>query len=158
MCWFQLVKVFFAKIQKFWGAPMETSIFLQICAHFDRIWHEHAGLRPACEDRANTRKTCEQKTLKKQVVRNSCENARNVRNVRKSVRKKNLEKAGRAKIVQKRAKRAKIRAKKTIVRTVRAFHPNSLFVEISPKKSPILPQNLHIQISDRISHGFAQKT
>ena len=79
----------FVKIQKFWGAPIETSDFLQICADFDRIWHKHAGLRPACEDRANTLETCEQKTLKKQVVRKSCET---VRNVRKFVRKKTLKK------------------------------------------------------------------
>ena len=74
---FNWSRFFFVKIQKFWGAPIETSDFLQICADFDRIWHKHAGLRPACEDRANTRETCEQKTLKKQVVRKRAKRANN---------------------------------------------------------------------------------
>ena len=118
------------KIQKFLGAPIETSEFHQICANFDRIWHKHAGLRPACEHRANTCETCEhpceQKTLKKQVVRKSCEN------VRKSVRTSSLEKTGRA----------------NIARTVRTFHPNSTFGRNFTKKTPI---------SERKLHGFAQK-
>ena len=95
-------------------------------------------------------------------VRRSCEHARNVRTksfekagsenrakTRENPCEKNLEKASHAKIVRKRAKRVKIRAKKktfksrscenrakmgetcenpcqkTIVRTVRTFHPNS---------------------------------
>ena len=62
----------------------------------------------------------------KQVVRKSCENARNVR------RKPSCERC-------------------------EHFIQIPLFVEISPRKSPILPQNLHIQISDRKSHGLAQK-
>ena len=144
-------RFFFVKIQKFWGAPIETSDFLKVCADFDRIWHKQRW-PTACE-------------------RRSCEHARNVRT-------KNLEKASRAKIVRKRAKRAKIRTKKNlekasrakIVRNVRKsvrkkpscercehFIQIPLFVEISPRKSPILPQNLHIQISDRKSHGLAQK-
>ena len=78
------------KIQKFWGVPIETNEFHQVCATFDRIWHKHAGLRPAWAHRANTCETCEhlceQKNLIKQVVRKSCENAR------KKKKKKNLEK------------------------------------------------------------------
>ena len=152
MCSFSIGQGFFVKIQKCWGAPIETSDFLQICADFDRIWHKHAGLRPVCEDRANTRETCEQKTLKKQ---------------------------GRAKTVRNRAKRAKIRAKKmlkkqvvrkscenarNVRKSVRKKKPScercEHFIQIPllTRKSPILPQNLHIQISDRKSHGFAQKT
>ena len=81
---------------------------------------------------------------------------------------KDLEKAGRAKIVRNRAKRAKIRAKKKLEKALRAkirakkpscehFIQIPLSVEISQKKSPILSQNLHIQIFDRKSHGFVQK-
>ena len=133
---FNWSRYFFVKIQKFWGAPIETSDFLQICADFDRIWHKHAGLRPAYEDRANTRKKCEQKTLKKQVVRKIVRNRAKRAKIRA---KKNLEKADRAKIVRNRAKRAKIRAKKTLKKQfvrkscenpcektiMRTFHPNS---------------------------------
>ena len=69
--------------------------------------------------RANTRETCEhpceQKSLKKQVVRTSCERREHLIQI-------------------------------------------PLLAEISPKKSPILPKNLHIHIADRKLHSFAQKT
>ena len=99
MCSFSVGQGFsLEKIQKFKGAPTQTSEFHQICANFDWIWHKHAGLRPACEHRAkraNIRankkpwkckscenrakpretceKPCEQTAWKKQVVRTSCE-------------------------------------------------------------------------------------
>ena len=128
-------------------------IFLQICADFDRIWHKHSGLRPACEDRTNTRGTWNVRT--KNLEKAS--RAKIVRERAKIRAKKNYEKTGRAKIVRKR-NRATIRAKKTIVRTVRSFHPNTTLRRNFTKKIPNLPQNLHIQHSNRKSHGFAQKT
>ena len=91
---FQLVKVFLCK---------KISVFLG-CANRNewsspdlrRFW-SNSGTNPlayglACEQSCETcEHPCEQKTLKKQVVRTSCEHARNVRT---SVRTENLEKTG----------------------------------------------------------------
>ena len=117
--------------------PIETSEFHQICANFDRIWHKHAGLRPACEHRANTCETCEypceQKTLKKQIVRKSCENVRAKKQ------------PGKNRSCEHRANSANM-------------YPNSTSGRNFTKKSPILPLNLLIHIYDRKLHGSAQKT
>ena len=104
---FNWSRFFFVKIQKCWGAPIETSDFLLICADFDRIWHKHAGLwgpgvRRSCEHARNVRT----KKLEK------ADRAKTVRNRAKIREKKTLKKTGRAKIVPKRGERAKIRAKK----------------------------------------------
>ena len=142
---FQLVKVFLVKIQKCWGAPLETSDFLQIWADFDRICHKHAGLRPVCEDRASTRETCEQKNLKKQVVRKPCENP---------CEKKNWK----SRSCENRAKTRETCEnpceKKTIVRTVRKFHPNSTL----DKKIPnFAPKSAYSNFWPKIARACAKK-
>ena len=103
MCSFSIGQVFFCKNSQMLGCANRNDWFSPDLCRFRSNLAQHAGLRPVCEDRANTRETCEQKTLKKQVVRKPCETVhkrakirakkqvvrKSCENARKSVRKKN---------------------------------------------------------------------